>query len=59
MTDWTCKRCDMLMQRCPDIVEHLDLQDIASFLNVTPKTISKIRKEILSGENNSIFNKNT
>ena len=34
------------MQRCPGIVEHLDLQDIASFLNVTPKTISKIRKEI-------------
>ena len=32
--------------RCPGIVEHLNLQDIASFLNVTPKTISKIRKEI-------------
>jgi hypothetical protein len=27
-------------------VEHLNLQDIASFLNVTPKTISKIRKGI-------------
>ena len=59
MTDWTCKRCDMLMQYSPGIVEHLDLQDIASFLNVTPKTISKIPKEILSRENNSIFNKNT
>jgi hypothetical protein len=36
----------MLMQRCPGIVDHLALQDIASFLNVTPQTISKIRKEI-------------
>ena len=36
--------------RCPGIVEHLNLQDIASFLNVTPKTISKIRKEITFGK---------
>ena len=43
------ERYDLLMQRCPGIVEHLDLQDIASFLNVTPKTISKIRKEITFG----------
>ena len=28
------------------IVEHLDLQDIASFLNVHPNTISKIRRDI-------------
>ena len=45
------------MERCPGIVEHLDLKDIASFLRSTsgrfalqrtsiPKTISKIRKEI-------------
>ena len=40
------ERYGLLIQRCPGIVEHLDLQDIASFLNVTPKTISKIRKEI-------------
>ena len=40
------ERYDLLLQRCPGIVEHLNLQDIASFLNVTPKTISKIRKEI-------------
>ena len=44
------ERYDLLMQRCPDIVEHLNLQDIASFLNVTPKTISKIRKEITFGK---------
>ena len=40
------ERYDLLMQRCPGIVEHLDLQDIASFLNVHPNTISKIRREI-------------
>jgi CRP-like cAMP-binding protein len=44
------ERYNLLMQRCPGIVEHLDLQDIASFLNVTPKTISKIRKEITFGK---------
>lgn len=32
------------------LVEFLDLQDIASFLNVTPKTISKIRRNITFGK---------
>ena len=40
------ERYDLLMQRCPGIAEHLDLQDIASFLNVHPNTISKIRRDI-------------
>ena len=40
------ERYDLLMQRCSGIVEHLDLQDIASFLNVHPNTISKIRRDI-------------
>ena len=40
------ERYDLLMQRCPGIVKHLDLQDIASFLNVTPHMLSRIRKEI-------------
>ena len=40
------ERYDMLMQRCPGIVKLLDLQDIASFLNVYPNTISKIRRDI-------------
>ena len=40
------ERYDMLMQRCPGIVKLLDLQDIASFLNVHPNTISKIRRDI-------------
>ena len=40
------ERHDLLMQCCPGIVDHLDLQDIASFLNVHPNTISKIRHDI-------------
>ena len=44
------ERYELLLHRCPGIVELLDLQDIASFLNVTPKTISKIRKEITFGK---------
>ena len=40
------ERYDLLMQRCPRIVDLLDLQDIASFLNVHPNTISKIRRNI-------------
>ncbi len=44
------ERYERLLQRCPGIVEHLDLQDIASFLNVTPKTISMIRKNITFGK---------
>ena len=43
------ERYKMLMLRCPGIVEHLDLQDIASFLNITPQMLSKIRKEITFG----------
>ena len=37
------------MQRCPGIVDLLDLQDIASFLNVTLQMLSQIRKEISFG----------
>ena len=44
------ERYEQLLQRCPGIVEHLDLQDIASFLNVTPKTVSIIRKNITFGK---------
>jgi len=35
-----------LLRRCPQIVQQINLKDIASFLRVTPTTISKIRKEI-------------
>ena len=37
------ERYEMLLQRCPGIMGFLDLQDIASFLNVHPNTVSKIR----------------
>ena len=44
------ERYELLLQCCPSIVEHLALQDLASFLNVTPKTISMIRKDITFGK---------
>ena len=44
------ERYEMLLQRCPGIVEFLDLQDIASFLNVHPNTVSKIRRDITFGD---------
>ena len=43
------ERYELLLQRCPGIVEFLDLQDIASFLNVHPNTVSKIRRDITFG----------
>lgn len=36
-----------LMKRCPDLKEALPLKNIASFLGVTPETVSHIRKKIL------------
>ena len=44
------ERYEMLLQRCPGIIEFLDLQDIASFLNVHPNTVSKIRRDITFGD---------
>ncbi|MBR6973064.1 MAG: Crp/Fnr family transcriptional regulator, partial [Bacteroidaceae bacterium] len=41
-----------LLQRCPHVVKKLPLLEIASYLRVTPTTISKIRKG-LSEENKS------
>ena len=43
------ERYELLLQRCPGIVEFLDLQDIASFLNIHPNTVSKIRRDITFG----------
>lgn len=40
------ERYALLMQRCPGIVNELSLSAIASFLNITPQLLSKIRKEI-------------
>lgn len=36
-----------LMQRCPNLKEKVPLKEIASFLGVTPETISHIRKKLL------------
>lgn len=44
------ERYEMLLQRCPGIMEFLDLQDIASFLNVHPNTVIKIRRDITYGD---------
>ena len=41
------ERYDQLLSRCPGIVEHLPLNAIASFLNVTPQMLSRIRKDLL------------
>ncbi|MBP3757386.1 MAG: hypothetical protein J6I61_08920, partial [Prevotella sp.] len=49
------ERYEMLLQRCPGIMEFLDLQDIASFLNVHPNTVSKIRRDITFGDPNAII----
>lgn len=43
------ERYELLLHRCPGIVEHLDLQDIASLLNITPQMLSKIRRDITFG----------
>ena len=44
------RRYELLMDRCRGIVELLNLQDIASFLNVTPIYLSRIRKGITFGK---------
>ena len=44
------ERYEMLLQRCPGIMEFLDLQDIASFLNVHLNTVSYIRRDITFGD---------
>ena len=44
------ERYELLMSRCPGIVEHLPLNAIASFLNISPKTMSMIRRDITFGQ---------
>lgn len=44
------ERYQMLMQRCPGIVNELPLNAIASFLNITPKTLSMLRRDITYGK---------
>lgn len=40
------KRYELLLHRCPGIVEHLPLNAISSFLCITPQMLSKVRKDI-------------
>ena len=40
------ERYELLLRRCLGIVHHLALQDLASFLCVTPNYLSTIRKDI-------------
>ena len=40
------ERYELLLQRCPGIVQHLPLHAISSFLCITPQMLSKIRKDI-------------
>ena len=40
------ERYEKLLSRCPQIVQQLSIKDIASFLNITPTHLSRIRKEI-------------
>lgn len=35
-----------LLKRCPDILQNISIKEIASYLNVTPTYLSRIRKEI-------------
>ena len=45
----TIERYKRLLLRCPEIVQSINLKDIASYLKVTPTTISNIRREITFG----------
>jgi CRP-like cAMP-binding protein len=47
------ERYELLLRRCPGIVHHLALQDLASFLCVTPNYLSTIRKDITFEAQNS------
>ena len=44
------ERYEMLLQRCDGIVNCLPLNAIASFLNITPKTLSMYRRDITFGD---------
>lgn len=39
-----------LMHLCPDILQYITLKELASYLQITPTHLSRIRKEILYGE---------
>lgn len=39
-----------LLNRCPDILQNITLKELASYLQITPTHLSRIRKEILCGD---------
>lgn len=41
-----------LLKRCPNIIQLTSLKEIASFLNISPYTLSRIRKEVTFGVTN-------
>ena len=43
------ERYELLLHRCPGIVNDLPLNALASFLNITPKTLSMLRRDITFG----------
>ena len=46
------ERYELLLRRCPGIVDHLSLNAISSFLSITLQMLSKIRKGITFSTNN-------
>lgn len=44
------ERYTELLKRCPDLLQHITLKEFASFLQITPTHLSRIRKEILQGK---------
>lgn len=38
-----------ITNRCPDLLNMIPLKELASYLRITPETLSRIRKEIVSG----------
>ena len=35
-----------LLERCPDLPQYIAIKEIASFLGVTPETVSHIRRKL-------------
>lgn len=50
LLDFYCKNTEELyielLNRCPDLPQYIPLKEIASFLQVTPETISHIRRKL-------------
>lgn len=44
------RRYERLMRQCPTLKETIPLRSIASYLGVTPETVSHIRRDLLKGE---------